>query len=396
MSYLHSIYLTGGLTREAALPFRIESNLQSLREAHPDFPHTVYDDHSLRDFIRTNIGRDALVAFDSLLPLAYKADLGRYCLLLERGGLYADLSIHFFQAVADLSALKKLHVFRDGFSAAPWIVSNSIIACPPRLLVFQRMIEKIIEHCRSRYYGFNPLCPTGPNLFGQTLAATFPLERIVCGDTTRINRNEFHSYAYLNGAGDVVATNVKKGIGVSSLGARIHDDYNRQYEARNVYGELAGQLAWSRADYVRSRWVPANMMQQRVWLLEPGPALQGPRSALGPGEYEGIFSFHAIAPAQAPLQMVVEAVCNEGQHVLQVSAPYRLPAQQTRATVAVRFRLEQMTRDVGIRLRLSDRMIVEFASLRIIRARELASGDHHKTLPVAEPSHAHTTPAPAA
>lgn len=393
MSHLHSIYLTGGLTREAALPFRIESNLQSLREAHPDFPHKVYDDDSLHDFIRTNIGRDALVAFDSLIPLAYKADLGRYCLLLERGGLYADLSIHFFQAVADLSALKKLHVFRDGFSAAPWIVSNSIIACPPRLLVFQRMIEKIIEHCRSRHYGFNPLCPTGPNLFGQTLAATFPLEHIVCGDTTRINRNEFHSYAYLNGAGDVVATNVKKGIGVSSLGARIHDDYNRQYEARNVYGELAGQLAWSRADYVRSRWVPASMMQQRVWLLEPGPVLQGPRSALGPGEYEGIFAFHAIAPARGALQMVIEAVCNDSQHVLQVSAPHRLDAQQTKATITIRFRLDKTTRDVEIRLRLSDRMIVEFAHLRIIRARKLVSADQRKTSPAVAPLETNATPA---
>ncbi len=395
MSYLHSIYLTGGLTRDAALPFRIESNLQSLREAHPDLPHRVYDDDSLRDFIRTNIGREAVVAFDSLLPLAYKADLGRYCLLLERGGLYADLSIHFFQAVDDLSGLNKLHVFRDGFSAAPWIVSTSIIACPPRLAVFQRMIEKIIEHCRSRYYGVNPLCPTGPNLFGQMLAATFPLERLVCGEATRINRNEFHAYAYLNGAGDVIATNVKRGIGVTSLGARIHDDYHRQYKARNVYGELAGQLVWRRADYVQSRWIPVSRMQQHVWLLEPGPALQGPRAALEPGEYEGIFSFHAIAPAHAPLQIVIEAVCNDGQHVLQASAPQRLEAQQTRATIAIRFRLEQMTRDVGIRLRLSDRMIVEFASLRIIRAREPASADHRITSPVAELLQAHATPKPA-
>lgn len=55
----------------------------------------------------TWFGCDALVAFDSLIPLAYKAGLGRYCLLLECGGLYTDLSIHFSQAIADLSMLRQ-------------------------------------------------------------------------------------------------------------------------------------------------------------------------------------------------------------------------------------------------------------------------------------------------
>lgn len=367
MPQLHSIYLTGGLPREDSLPFRIASNLQSFRAAHPNLPHTVYDDDSLRDFIRTNMGGDVLQAFDTLLPLAYKADLGRYCLLLELGGIYADLSVHFFQPIVRAGRLSKLHIFRDSFSAAPWIVSNSIIACQPGMPLFQLMIDQIIEHCRTRHYGLNPLCPTGPNLFGRTLATAVPLEQIVCGETTRINRNPFHSHAYLSGDGDVIAISVKKGTGLSSLGARVHDDYNRQYEARNVYGELAGRLSWGRADLARSRRISASMAQQRIWTLGPGTGLLGPAVALGAGEYEGIFSFHSIAPARAPLEIVIDAVCDGGQQILQASEVWPVATGQKQIARGVRFKLDKTTRDVEIRLHLSDSAMIEFSNLRIAR-----------------------------
>ena len=36
---------------------------------------------------------DVLNAFDMLKPLAYKADLARYCLIYKLGGWYADISL---------------------------------------------------------------------------------------------------------------------------------------------------------------------------------------------------------------------------------------------------------------------------------------------------------------
>lgn len=366
---LHSIYLTGRAGLEEPLVSRIEANVRSFREQHPGLPHTLYRDETLREFIRGSIGRDAVQAFDSLIPLAYKADLGRYCLLLHHGGVYADLAAHFFHPVCDPVRLDKVHVFRDGFSAAPWIVSNSIIGSPPGKRVFQLCIEKIIEHCRARHYGFNALCPTGPNLFGWAVATSMQLGEFVAGETMRINRNEFHSYAYLSASGDVIAVSVKKGTGLSSLGTRLHDDYGHYYASGNVYGELARPMRWATADFVRRRWIDAPLLSPAggSWSLKPGLALRGPGVALGPGLYQGVLHFRSIAPVDGGLRMVIEITCEDGQRVLAESAQIVLDAQRNNANLGMQFRVERVTRDIEVRLRLLDPALVDVRGSSISR-----------------------------
>lgn len=236
--FLHSILLTNFSERSEPiflLPPMIEQNIYSLKLHHHDFQHVLYGNDEMAAFIEQHFDQDVVSAYHSLVPMAYKADLGRYCLMFERGGIYSDLSIHYFSRFVDVD-IEKLHIFRDGFSHAPWIVSNSIIAAPKKMNVFERCIKKIVEHVRQGYYGTNPLCPTGPNLFGFELANSTPLEQIVSGETVRINRNPTtHSYVYLNNSGEVLATNVKRGIGLGSLGLGFKQDYNELYSQKKIY-----------------------------------------------------------------------------------------------------------------------------------------------------------------
>jgi hypothetical protein len=369
MSRLHSIYLTGGGAAEA-LPARLAANVASLRDQHPELPHTLYDDASLRDFIRTHIGRDALQAYDALLPLAYKADLGRYCLLHEFGGIYADLSVYFFYPVRSPGEEGKLHVFRDSSSAAPWIVSNSLIASPPRHPVFRACIEQVIAHCRSRHYGVNPLCPTGPNLFGRAIALGAPLEQLVAGDTVRMNRTETHAHAYLTPAGEVVAVNVKRGAGLASLGARLGEDYNRHYWGRNVYGELAGRLSWSRKDYLERGWgtVADGASASEPWLMQPGLALRGPGASLAPGAYLAQAFFYGIAAVKGDAHLEFAVVCDGGQRVLARSRAMRIDERSGGKTYGVQFELGQTARDVELRMWLSAPTRVLLGGVQISRA----------------------------
>ncbi len=231
----HSIYLTGH--QPSALPDKIAVNLASFKKCYADFEHQLYTDDSLREFIQKNHPPEVLWAYDQLIPLAYKADLGRYCLLYRLGGIYADLSITFFQRVwLDEFTGKKLFLFRDGFNHAPWIVSNSILMARPGQFIFKYLIDKIVEHVKTRFYGFDPLCPTGPNLMGRAAAQLLEMDEFATGEVVRINKNpSTWSYSYLIPSGEVLAVNVKFGNGLMSLGHANSDNYNEHWSARRIY-----------------------------------------------------------------------------------------------------------------------------------------------------------------
>lgn len=234
----HSIYLTGDTSgKPLELPWKILSNINSLKNNHPKFHHELYSDENLREFIRQKFDNKTLAAYDDLTPLSYKADLGRYCLLYEFGGVYSDVSLHFFKGLDDkIIDCKKMLLFRDSFNHAPWIVSNSLIFAQQKLALFEYIIRKIAEHTHKNYYGHNPLCPTGPNLFGRIIAQQMDMHEFVTGDVIKINKAPTtHSYAYILPDGEVCAVNIKTGSGLSSLGAKQNDDYNVHYQNKTIY-----------------------------------------------------------------------------------------------------------------------------------------------------------------
>ena len=231
----HSIYLTG--QSNAPLSEQISANLDSFKRNYSDFEHVLYTDASLRTFISENFESAVLWAYDQLIPLAYKADLGRYCLLYKLGGVYSDLSISFYRrSWLDDFGDKKIFFFRDGFSHAPWIISNSILMAKPEQLIFKYLIDEIVEHAKTKYYGYNPLCPTGPNLLGRTAAQLLDMDDFVTGEVVRINKKyETWSYCYLIPNGEVLAVNVKSGNGLASLGVSVSDNYNDHWNSKRIY-----------------------------------------------------------------------------------------------------------------------------------------------------------------
>lgn len=174
-------------------------------------------------------------AYHQLIPRAYKADLARSCLLYVYGGVYADLGARFFRPIVEFQP-NKLHVLRDSFGAAPWIVSNSIIAAPRKLPLFEEVIRNMVRNCNQKFYGETPLCPTGPNLIGRCLATHAKIEDIEVGETVKISRNsQIHSFAHIPQNGEILAVNAKIGAGLSSLGAPFCEDYGEIYRKKGVY-----------------------------------------------------------------------------------------------------------------------------------------------------------------
>ena len=52
-----------------------------------------YDDKECRDFIKEHFHKNVLLAYDALIPGAFKADLFRYCELYINGGWWFDIDM---------------------------------------------------------------------------------------------------------------------------------------------------------------------------------------------------------------------------------------------------------------------------------------------------------------
>jgi hypothetical protein len=106
----------------------------------------------------------------------------------------------------------------------------------PGQFIFKYLIDKIVEHVKTHFYGFNPLCPTGPNLLGRAAAQLLEMDEFATGEVVRINKNpSTWSYSYLIPSGEVLAVNFKSGNGLASLGASVSNNYNNYWNSKNIY-----------------------------------------------------------------------------------------------------------------------------------------------------------------
>jgi inositol phosphorylceramide mannosyltransferase catalytic subunit len=59
-------------------------------KSNPEYTQVVFNDAQANAFMFTALEGEAYEAYNRLVPLAAKADLLRYCLMYERGGVYLD------------------------------------------------------------------------------------------------------------------------------------------------------------------------------------------------------------------------------------------------------------------------------------------------------------------
>lgn len=241
--------LFSSVTRTVAddLPPLVQQNIVSLKRLHPHGAHELYVESQALDFIRSHFPAEVVTAFQRLKPFAYKADLARYCILYEYGGVYADLSYFFVKPLP--SEPGKITVFRDLFISTPWDTSNGVICAPPRHKALQRAIELVCANVRREYFGPTPLCPTGPALFGKAIASTCDPDELIAGYARRVDgaliRPQMPSIWLPDGAelhclihGQKVIAIKRKGAtspGLVSLGVQGGDAYVPRWAKRDIY-----------------------------------------------------------------------------------------------------------------------------------------------------------------
>jgi mannosyltransferase OCH1-like enzyme len=218
-------------------PF-LEHATETVKQSFPRANYQLFTKENLRRFIEENYGEKVLAAYDSLKPYAYKADLGRYCLLNKLGGWYVDIGVRLANAV-DVGPRIELLAFRDiqRFSGTSWAASIGILYSQPNNSALEFAIDAIVDNCQEKYYGITPLCPTGPTLFGAALAAYGSNANFVYGDyleLTPVHSNKNRAFVLPDGTivGWGKPTN---GGDLTGLGAKGTNNYNELWASRQVY-----------------------------------------------------------------------------------------------------------------------------------------------------------------
>lgn len=236
---ISQIYLTDQKTK--SLPAKLKYMTSSIEKSFLDSTHVIYDNDMLRDFIAERFSKEVVLAYDSLIPYAYKADLGRYCLLYELGGWYFDIAVRVIMQPKISRDIEWIS-FRDSnrWTNCLWTCSNAAIYSVPKNNILQTAIEMIIKNCKMEYYGIRSIDPTGPSLLGKAMARHGTSNKHVIGDMLALTpTHQLINRAFVFPSGNILAWSkpwLPKGpVSLSVLGAEGTNSYKELWAKRNIY-----------------------------------------------------------------------------------------------------------------------------------------------------------------
>ena len=158
------------------LPQKMLENVESLKKQNPRFEHYLFDDNDCREFIKNNFDEQVLNAYDTLIPGAYKADLWRYCVLYIHGGIYMDIKLNCINGFKLIELTEKNHYVKDRVGLLS--IYNALMACQKGSPLLWKAIYKVVMNVNKRFYGSNPLEPTGPIMLGSIVLNNNMIDKV--------------------------------------------------------------------------------------------------------------------------------------------------------------------------------------------------------------------------
>ncbi len=196
-------------------------------------PYRMWFLDDARALIGDVYGPEVLDAFDSLRPLAYKADLARYCIVNHIGGIYIDLSVTAFLGF-DVSDYEFVGFRCSNSAETSWRVSNGMFYSTKDSPILQASISECVANVRRRFYGKDPLFPTGPSVLGRAVADRSLEAKVQIGDYWWLKRRR-NKYT-LPGQGVIARGKVGGRYLGGVSGILGGNDYNVMWQERTIYG----------------------------------------------------------------------------------------------------------------------------------------------------------------
>lgn len=160
----HQIWIQGW----DVIPDKFKVNTESLKKHNPEFTHMTWDEKSLREEC-AKISDKVRDKFDSLKYIVQKADLGRYVILYNYGGVYVDTDMFSLKPISTTPNFENKDFI---ISYAPYpsnklgFINNGIIMSKKNNTILMELIMKIVEtNINEKYCLFKLLyifLSTGP------------------------------------------------------------------------------------------------------------------------------------------------------------------------------------------------------------------------------------------
>lgn len=209
-------------------------------------PYYLWDNDSIVELLTSKFDKNVLKAYESIKPLAYKADLARYCIIYTFGGWYSDLTVTIknLSVLANFSGSYEAILFRDIPMARRLAsVSNTIFWFKnPGSDILSNLISGSVDKIINKDYSYHQHSITGPLAFGEEVAK-YQLnnnrQNILFGDTVLIDSEPSHVFNEISLKNyQVFSSRRSLNLDVSSVmpsGYESNSDYWFMYTNKNIY-----------------------------------------------------------------------------------------------------------------------------------------------------------------
>ena len=238
-----NLYLTWSIKQ---LPIKMQENVDRMRIVNPEFNIQIFDCDERREFIQNNFPEDILVAYDTLKPGAYKADLWRLCILYINGGIYIDIKLNCINNFKFIALTEKEHLVIDlpfNIKVGEIGLYNALLVSKPKNKLFLRCINKISENVKNKNYGYNSLYPTGPGLLGEQYIIMLRENKSTMETEIELNKLDLCLHYLSMGKGQIIFNNVvileyyKEYRNEQELFAKTLT-YGEIYRLKQIYNEI--------------------------------------------------------------------------------------------------------------------------------------------------------------
>jgi hypothetical protein len=303
MIYATALFTAAPL--QGALPAVIRDNIGSFVTHHPELRHVHFDEPSARSYLSAQFDDTVLSAFDGLRPFAAKADLLRYCVIFKEGGLYSDVS---WQCLGRLSSDPgKLTVFRDLMASSTWDAYTGVFMAPRNHPSLRTAIELCVRNIRERRYGVNPLCVTGPEVFGKAIALSCEPEDLILGEHVRAAETG-HCLVQRQLPVPIVAVSKKSKPGTLEEFGIVGNNYNELWLSRRYFTHESLEWDFSSEQLLAHGYLHARQEKDGIVLdhREHGFVVWGPYVNLPSGAFEATFRLRCPPTTNVDVDIVAE------------------------------------------------------------------------------------------
>jgi hypothetical protein len=143
----------------------------NLQINNPEFNYFYFDINDCEKFIYNNYPIAVYNTYKSLIPIEYKIDLWKYCILYKYGGIYIDDkyddNIKLIEMIDHNFFVKNKNYYYNKL-----LINSDFIITKINNPILNMAIDEIVKNFNNNYYGIDFSFPTGSGLLGKLFKET--------------------------------------------------------------------------------------------------------------------------------------------------------------------------------------------------------------------------------